>query len=134
MIRDGKYGLYNGQEYMLAGKKDDLEIISNDPAELLNGFIQDDWDENIFFKKIKKEDLDTAYEITTYAKYKGHNFGVLTASEFKVVIATNNPQVGHELNMSVPGRGEFHMEVNRTDVELIEEKKPIWGFTLDIDN
>nr|WP_261794063.1 hypothetical protein [Bacillus cereus] len=78
--------------------------------------------------------MDTAYEITTYAKYKGHNFGVLTASEFKVVIATNNPQVGHELNMSVPGRGEFHMEVNRTDVELIEEKKPIWGFTLDIDN
>lgn len=37
--------------------------------------------------------------------------------------------------MSVPDRGEFHMEVNRTDVELIEEKKkPIWGFTLDIDN
>ena len=54
MIRDGKYGLYNGQEYMLAGKKDDLEIISNDPAELLNGFIQDDWDENIFFKNKKK--------------------------------------------------------------------------------
>lgn len=24
--------------------------------------------------------------------------------------------------MSVPDRGEFHMEVNRTDVELIEEK------------
>lgn len=23
--------------------------------------------------------------------------------------------------MSVPDRGEFHMEVNRTDVELIEE-------------
>lgn len=71
--------------------------------------------------------MDTAYEITTYAKYKGHNFRVLTASEFKVVIATNNPQVGHELNMSVPGRGEFHMEVNRTDVELIERKKTYMG-------
>ena len=28
----------------------------------------------IFSLKNKKEDLDTAYEITTYAKYKGHNF------------------------------------------------------------
>ncbi|WP_144505542.1 hypothetical protein [Bacillus mycoides] len=122
MIRDGKYGVHNVQVYMLAGKKDDLEIISNDPAELLNGFIRDEWDENIFFKKIKKEDLDTAYEIKTYAKYKGHDFGVLTARKLKVVIATNNPQVGHELNMSVPGRGEFRIEVNRTDIELIEEK------------
>ncbi|ASZ18221.1 hypothetical protein CK938_17285 [Bacillus cereus] len=135
MIRKGLYGVYQGKEYSL-GKEDGefINIVSRDIAELKNGFIPHAWDNNLLIKQVKKSDLDAAYNVTLFAKYKGHNFGVLTASELKVVIATNNPQVGHKLNMSVPGRGEFHMEVNRTDVELIEEKKPIWGFTLDIDN
>ncbi|UIJ67222.1 hypothetical protein LW858_02690 [Bacillus cereus] len=111
-----------------------INIVSRDTSELKNGFTPHPLNNNLLIKHVKKSDLDAAYNVTLFAKYKGHAFGVLTASNSNVVIATNNPQGGHQLIISVPGRGEFQMKVNKTEVKLIEKVEPIRGFTLDKEN
>ncbi|MGF9963735.1 hypothetical protein [Bacillus rhizoplanae] len=130
-IKSGKYGIYKGKEYRLAKEKDDsITLVSEDPAELQNGFIKYERSNNIFLKVVLKQDLESAYYINVDAKYKGHIFGVIGYGEKDqtVTLFTQDPALADKFHMSRPFRGEFVKIVKVDEVELIENKKPIWGF------
>ncbi|EJQ09747.1 hypothetical protein CN941_02755 [Bacillus cereus] len=137
MIKQGKYGIYQRKTYCL-GKADEeyVNIISRDVTELENGFLPHARDKNFFIKQVKRSDLETAYNVTPFAVYKGIEFVLIGLNEERrtVDIYGIDPKVARELGMSTAGRGEFSKTVPLDDVELIEKIEPIWGFTLDKDN
>ncbi|MEC5236886.1 hypothetical protein [Bacillus mycoides] len=136
MIKRGKYGFYKGSDYRIVETNDGVELISTNEIDLLQGFIRDDWDENMFCKNVSKDDLELAYYITPYVLYKGRKFGIAAGdgSTDSVIIGTTYKSEADELGMKNVNKSEYEMSVNLKDVVLIEEKKTIWGFTLDTDN
>ncbi|MDM5191338.1 hypothetical protein QUG02_27315 [Bacillus hominis] len=135
-MRRNKYAIYNEKEYKIVQIDNHLELISRDEQDLKNGFVRYDRDPNLFIKVVEKSDLETAYDVTPFAVYKGIEFLVIGLNEEKgtVDIYGIDQKVARELGMSTAGRGEFSKTVNLVDVKLIEKVKPIWGFTLDKEN
>ncbi|MGG0721433.1 hypothetical protein [Bacillus mycoides] len=135
-MRRNKYAIYNEKEYKIVQIDNHLELISRDEQDLKNGFVPYDRDPNLFIKVVEKSDLETAYDVTPFAVYKGIEFLVIGLNEEKgtVDIYGIDQKVARELGMSTAGRGELSKTVNLVDVKLIEKVKPIWGFTLDKEN
>lgn len=66
------YGIYRGKEYKVAlGRNMEMELISYDSLFIHDGF---EVDGDIYFKEVKKEDLEELYNLTSYAIYKGYKF------------------------------------------------------------
>ena len=81
-VRRGKYGLYNNKLYRIlsksiSSKSDTIELCSTDEQDLKNGFTNNDSEfitKKYGFtctKEVPKYEITEAYEITTYANYKG---------------------------------------------------------------
>ncbi|MES5896664.1 hypothetical protein [Bacillus cereus group sp. RP43] len=135
-MRQNKYAIYAEKEYKIVKIDNHLELISTDEQDLKNGFVPYDRDPNLFIKVVEKKDLETAYNVTPFAVYKGIEFVLIGLNEEKrtVDIYGIDPKVARQLGMSTAGRGEFSKTVPLDDIELIEKVEPIWGFTLDKDN
>ena len=85
MRRDGSYAIYNGKEYSLGFNfkpdgTEEFELSSRDSQDVNNGFIKDE-KRDIYRKKITLEELEAAYSVYTWCKYKGYEFQVLAYSE-----------------------------------------------------
>ncbi|BCC11539.1 TPA: hypothetical protein QCU42_002409 [Bacillus cereus] len=136
MIRRDEYAVYKGTEYSISKIGNRFILTSTNQKDLQNGFTPYERNPNLFIKEVEKSQLETAYDITPFAKHKEIMFRIIGENKDKgtVSIYTIDPKVGKELGMSSPGRGEFVKDVRLEDVELIEKVEPIWGFTLNKEN
>ncbi|MHA4307723.1 hypothetical protein ACX16O_02615 [Bacillus cereus] len=136
MIRRDEYAVYKGTEYSISKIGNRFILTSTNQKDLQNGFTPYERNPNLFIKEVEKSELETAYDITPFAKHKEIMFRIIGGNKDKgtVSIYTIDPKVGKELGMSSPGRGEFVKDVRLEDVELIEKVEPIWGFTLNKEN
>lgn len=134
----GSYAIYKGKEYILCSnlQKDDTweyELISYDSQDLNNGFIKDEKDR--YRKKIKLEELKTAYSVSTWCKYKGYEFQVILYLEkddiYEIVHVSNTEPVPvKELGFRFVERGVHMKKVKREELDSIYEiKSPILGMT-----
>ncbi|MEH7402930.1 hypothetical protein V7148_18325 [Gottfriedia acidiceleris] len=133
MIKRGQYGIYQGREYSLGSEDGEfVNLISRDSSESKYGFIPHPLNNRVFLKKVKKVELENAYYIATYAIYKGREFGIAAGdgSTNSIIIGTTNSSEADELGMRCVNKSEYEMEVELKDVQLMEKKKPIWGFSL----
>ncbi len=127
--RHGHYAVYRGKEYRLGiGKGDDLELYSEDPADLLMGF--DKIDNCIFALQVKKEDLSSYYSIGTLVSYKGNEFGIVTVKGDKVLITTGgvgwSRQFIEDMGLEQVDLGVYEKWVDEKDLDKVwEEKSPI---------
>lgn len=87
-IRQGMYGLYNGVLYRVLSKSsndpiDVIKICSNNKTDLKNGFICNDSEDVIkkygfvCIKEVPRSEITEAYNIRTYAVYKGVNASIV---------------------------------------------------------
>ncbi|GGE61463.1 hypothetical protein [Priestia taiwanensis] len=132
MIKRGQYGIYQGKEYSLGSEDGEfVNLISRDYIELKHGFIPHPLDNKFLSKKVKKEDLEKAYYITPYVIYKGREFGIAAGdgSTSSIIIGTTYKSEADELGMRNVNKSEYELEVELKDVQLMEERKPIWGFS-----
>ena len=135
----GTCAIYNGKEYTLGSnfKPDgtrEFELSSRDSQDVNNGFIKDE-KRDIYRKKITLEELETAYSVLTWCKYKGYEFQVLAYSEkddtYDIVHVTGlKPDAPvKELGFTFAERGVYRKEVKGEELDSVYEvKSPILGF------
>lgn len=138
MRRDGSYAIYNGKEYSLGFNfkpdgTEEFELSSRDSQDVNNGFIKDE-KRDIYRKKITLEELETAYGVYTWCKYKGYEFQVLAYSEkddtYDIVHVTGlKPAPVKELGFTFAERGVYRKKVKGEELDSVYEvKSPILGF------
>lgn len=139
MRRDGSYAIYNGKEYSLGFNfkpdgTEEFELSSRDSQDVNNGFIKDE-KRDIYRKKITLEELETAYSVYTWCKYKGYEFQVLAYSEkddtYDIVHVTGlKPDAPvKELGFTFAERGVYRKKVKGEELDSVYEvKSPILGF------
>ena len=135
----GTYAIYNGKEYSLFFnfKPDGTEefvLSSLDSQDVNNGFIKDE-KRGSYRKKITLEELETAYVVLTWCKYKGYEFQVLAYSEkddtYDIVHVTGlKPDAPvKELGFTFAERGVYRKKVKGEELDSVYEvKSPILGF------
>ncbi|WP_026677561.1 hypothetical protein [Fictibacillus gelatini] len=130
MIKDGKYAIYKGKEYSIIIEDGYVTLRSFDQSELKNGFRVGGLLKNVYLKDVSINELEDAYEIIPYCIYKGYDFGIIGYSKEKqtVTIVTSNPKAKEKLNLESPGKGEYIKKVPIQDIQIFEEKRPLFGF------
>jgi len=130
----GTYAIYKGKEYSLGfdSRTEEYELASYDSQDVNNGFVRDD--KGIYRKKIKIEDLETAYSIYTWCKYKGYDFQVILYLEeddiYEIVHVNNTKPIPvQKLGFSFAERGVYKKKVKGEELDSVYEvKSPILGF------
>lgn len=135
----GTCAIYNGKEYTLGFNfkpdgTEEFELSSRDSQDVNNGFIKDE-KRDIYRKKITLEELETAYVVLTWCKYKGYEFQVLAYSEkddtYDIVHVTGLKPAApvKELGFTFAERGVYRKKVKGEELDSVYEvKSPILGF------
>ncbi|TYR79166.1 hypothetical protein FZC66_16240 [Priestia megaterium] len=132
MIQQGKYGVYKGAAYKMISQKNPVTLRSDNPADQEKGFqFVKTLTSTAYIKKVALDELDDAYEIILSAKYQNHHFGLASINEQEqtALLVTNNPALQKEIPLNAEGKSEFTIQVSLQDVQIIEEKKSILGFS-----
>ncbi|MBO9129008.1 hypothetical protein [Bacillus sp. 165] len=133
MVKHGKYGIFKGEEYRLVKiQGDTAELVSHNSYDAYKGFIPYEQDDTIYIKKIYTSHLEFAYRVMTFALYKGHKLGVVSDKGDTFLLGTTDTKAWRDLGMQVINKFEYHIEVPKNQVELVEVKTPILGFQLNL--
>ena len=131
-MKEGCYAVYNDKVYEAElwselNKKGIIMLISKDDVDLKDGFMRDKSFGTI--KKVKKEELTDAYYIQTFAIIQGVRVKVIGEEEDNMSIYSNDYSIYRKLKMKQYEPFVYSKLVSKYEIEeLIEEKKPIWGF------
>lgn len=107
----GQYTMYNGimcKVFDVDKKNKIVKLKSNDNIKFVN-----------------RNDVEEIYYINTNCFYKGYEFQVLSEKDDKILIYTNNNEVGAKLKMEFIERSEYQKWIKKNEVESIFEKKTI---------
>ena len=145
-VRKGKYCLYNGVLYKILSKSSNeqanvIRLCSTDKTDLKNGFVCNDTEDIIkrygfvCTKNIFKSKITNAYEIRTYAIYRGFEMDVLGIYDNSIrLVDGGNPPSDEKVNrLLLWGFSEYYRErswieydkyvsVNDPDLQLIEKR------------
>jgi len=130
-MREGCYAVYRGKEYRASispeiKDKDIIMLITDDISELNNGFTKGFYG---ITKKVKRKELETAYDIKNYVIYKGFQFQVSDIKNCEVLIYSNCWTDCQTFNMDTTDKYTYHKWICINDVEkMLEKKEPLWEF------
>ena len=125
-FRDDYFAVFKGKEFVLSvSTEGKLELISHDPADLSLGFRRNS--EGVYFLPVKKEDLESYYEINTYVRFKGFDFGIQSEKGNNILIFTGGDiRLAKKLDLEVGDKGIYQKWVKEADLEKVwEEKSPL---------
>lgn len=131
-MKEGYYAVYKGKEYKAAyspdlGDNDIIMLMTEDVNGLRNGFTKGFYG---ITKKVKRDELDTAYSIKVNAIYQGYQFQVSEEKDGRVLLYTSDWGISQKLNMEQTDKFSFHKWVTKDEIEKAwEQKEPLWGFT-----
>lgn len=124
MIKKGLYGLYKGKEYHIVKKQNsDILIVTFNESYIDSSFIHDD---DIYIKKVAKEELSDLFKVTTHAIYRGSKFVIAAGDDNseKLTLWGGFEDAKRFPEMEQVAMDEFKMDVPVSDVEFIERRKP----------
>ncbi|MEI4828934.1 hypothetical protein WAX78_15685 [Bacillus sp. FJAT-53711] len=130
MSRHNKYAIYKGKEYRIIKMGGHLKLISKDKQDVENGFLPFKLNSDLYYKKVKTTDLETAYDVVPFAQYKGIEFQIIRVNEEEgtVLLYSIDSKIGREFGMHSHVGEKFEKYVRTEEVTLIEKKKKISGF------
>lgn len=130
MIRKGRFALWGKKEFELVSYQRQYYLISEDPVDLKNGFMEKNGDKHVYIKAISVRELEDAYEIIPYAMIEGYRFAVAGYNEKsgKIALVTNNPFVKERIDVRPYGKFEYIIEMLLEDIVIEEDRVPILGF------
>ena len=124
MVR-GTYGIYKGEVHRIdfeAGGK--ISLYPNSESEIDDTYI-DEYNIGVYSKVIDPSDLSEAYELKSYAEYKGYKLyiGGEFGDEYALFAPDHETEI--KLNFYESNRGEYTLMVKKSDVKVTVEKTPI---------
>jgi hypothetical protein len=118
----GKRAIYQNREYEFqSGENNICMLISHDPKDMEDGFVQ--VDENRYIKRVRLEDLESVFEMKTVVKYKGDKFNGTVIKGNQIMLVSTDPDLYEKYNMKMFDRYDYFMEVNIDDVDSITETR-----------
>ena len=122
------YAIYKGKEYGLIIKSSNFfYLISKDSKDVDNGFLLEK--DGTYKKRVRKEDLDTAYIIKSFCDYRGNRFDIVGQKENKLLISTSSLQIAEKFNFNFKEPSVYLKWVLIQDVVICSYKKNLSGFT-----
>lgn len=138
MIKKGNYAIYKDKEYKAYKTEDNkIELVSRDENDVIKkqfkpSFKYGKLQLGIYKKIVSTEDLETAYEITSWGKYKGRRYQITSEDDDGryIMVGTLDSQAAKDFETKYPDRNDCYILAPKDKIELIEEKKAIWGFEI----
>jgi hypothetical protein len=130
--KSGLYVIYQHKEYKLNKNGEEYYIISRDPSELKRGFINyinilGQVENDIFMKKVNKNEIQEAYKVEMWARYQGKEFFVMGIDNGEVLVTTENTRIAKELNFTFVEPFVYDKHVRFEDLdEIIEKQEKIY--------
>jgi hypothetical protein len=124
----GLFGIYNDKEYELDKVDEDWFIITRDLSEIANDFeyyinVLGKVNKNILRKKISREDLEEAYKVEMWAKYRGQEFYIMGEDDGEVLITTQSSDIAKKLDFKFVEPFVYDKNVRIEDLDEIIEKQ-----------
>ena len=130
-IRNGLFAEYENLDLKLVETRSDVPIPDDKKTCLLwyrnlkdcpfEDFKEDKFG-NGFYKIIPISQIEKAFLVFTFGKYKKLDVEVFEGKENKVVIASRNKMVAEELNMIRVGEEWYQKEVEISDLDFLWEE------------
>lgn len=125
MIRLGSYGVYNGKEYEITGYKGNnkVKLLSYDESDLQNGFGQNPNfpRPGVFIKIVDLKDIEKAFDVTTYCKYRGKVVDLLDENDDSYLIGTGNHEIYKSFKFNMRTLGDYDKWVKKHEIKEIWE-------------
>lgn len=82
IIGHTRFAQYQGKEFPLLCQKNQNLLISNDPNDIAIGFSKDEtpW-HKVYELSVSSDQVESAYRVQTWAKYKGYDFFIFGYKE-----------------------------------------------------
>ncbi len=130
-MRNGIWALYNGKEFeIIEHGNNSYELFTKDSSMRNFGFVLDNTGH--YCKHVMRDEIQSAYEIRYFARYRGKEFPVFQEEENKVLIGSggHGPDIIKDYSFVQVDRFEYEKWVAKNEIEqLYEVKIPVWGFT-----
>ncbi|MBL0389434.1 hypothetical protein JJB07_22850 [Tumebacillus sp. ITR2] len=130
-MKYGNYALYQGREYKAARDQDTILLYSKDPCDLQHGFFEKR--PGVYTKSLSFQEVETVYAISYQAVYGGRTFPANETGMGSILLMHSGfegLEEALEMGFKMVEPGVCEKEVQPDEVEqLIEVKRPIWGFT-----
>jgi hypothetical protein len=118
----GERAIYQNREYEFqSGENNICMLISHDPKDMEDGFVQ--VDENRYIKRVRLEELESAFDLDTAVIYKGDQFRGNVIEDDKIMLYTANEKLYEKYCMNMIDRAQYWMYVNIDDVDSITETR-----------
>lgn len=120
---DKTRAVYKGIKYEAINKINEISIVLYRPEE---GFRVSPYNENLYEKEVKREDLTEFYREYFFARYK--NYEIFVISDFEdskeIEIVTFDPNIGKQCEMDYQDRDLFTKRLgSKDDFQLIYVKE-----------
>jgi hypothetical protein len=124
----GLFGIYNNKEYELDKADGNWFIITKDLSEIVNDFeyyvnVVGKVNKNILRKKININDLEEAYKVEMWAKYKGEKFYIMGEDDGEVLITTQSSDIAKKLDFKFVEPFVYDKNIRIEDLDEIIEKQ-----------
>jgi len=129
----GNYAVHQGDEYQASVDTwtNKIILMSQDPADLENGFTAYKPGMNLYVKSVDVTDIEDAYEVSWHAEYKGMECHVAWIRDEVVQLETTyeNSKRASELGFWLAEPGVLALEVPQDQLDtLFIRTMKIWGF------
>lgn len=118
-MRSGQYALYRGETFKCQEIMPDTFKLIVDGNKAPPGFRQSSYGN--FTKMVRYEDLEKIMQIKTMVVYQNENLTLLKEDEEKLLVTTRDKQIGFRLGMTENGRGEFVLELSKSEPYELHE-------------
>ncbi|MFN2744014.1 MULTISPECIES: hypothetical protein [unclassified Bacillus (in: firmicutes)] len=124
-IKKGRFGVYHGKEYRIyEGDNGEYELVSNDPEDLQNGFVEEY--PLTYVKNVKKEEIASSYRIIPYAIYQGEKLDISEQiKDGKVNLGTSDAAIAKKLNFERTDKYFHEKWIPKEEVQIVEEREEI---------
>ncbi|WP_434779445.1 hypothetical protein [Neisseria sp. Ec49-e6-T10] len=124
MMRNAIYTIYNGTEYRIfRNRYGKYILVSHDKKDESKGFIKEDEQDEIYLKEVTSSEVGEVYDISPYAIYKGHRFGINSENETDYYLGTGDTALAKALGFEMIDREVYRKWVPKKDMEKVYEVK-----------
>ncbi|WP_088655844.1 hypothetical protein [Geofilum rhodophaeum] len=134
-MRNSDYTFFKGLHLELSNIRDDDERVllsykgENSPSP---GFEKSIHRKDTYELIVNVKDIDNAYQVRTYGKYRGYTFGVFKlGKEGMVFIGTTDKAAYKKLNLTEVNQNWYGDDIQGTELDKIwEERTPTRGLPM----
>lgn len=125
MIRNGKFCIYNGNEFKLNRDSDGNTIILTENDKIIDSTFTDKYGSGVYSKKVSLEEVEELYRYATYVVINNYKVNVEKENEKYYFVGTADCKAAEALGLQRCDKYYYEGKFQKHDVEIIEEKEKI---------